>query len=110
MLQNDDTDFTAAYFDHKARMINLALHHRHVYKRWKTVITTMIAKTPGVPRLDKLRVIHIIESDFNLWMGIVCGRKMIYQAESMELLGVEQSGSRSNAATKFCGCSTRLGI
>jgi hypothetical protein len=54
----------------------------------------MIAKTPGVPRLDKLRVIHIIESDFNLWMGIVCGRKMIYQAESMELLGDEQSGSR----------------
>jgi hypothetical protein len=54
----------------------------------------MIAKTPGIPRLDKLRVIHIIESDFNLWMGIVCGRSMIYQAESMDLLGDEQSGSR----------------
>jgi Reverse transcriptase (RNA-dependent DNA polymerase) len=54
----------------------------------------MIAKTPGVPRLDKLRVIHIIESDFNLWMGIVCGRQMIAQAESMELFGDEQSGSR----------------
>jgi hypothetical protein len=32
-LQTDDMDLTAAYFDHKARMINLALRHRHVYKR-----------------------------------------------------------------------------
>jgi hypothetical protein len=93
-LQNDDIDLTAAFFDHKARMINLALDHRHVYTRWQTVITTMIEKIPGVPRLDKLRVIHIIESDFNLWMGIVCGQQMIFQAESMNLLGEEQSGSR----------------
>jgi hypothetical protein len=85
-LQNDDM--------HKARMINLAVQHRHVYTRWTKVITTMIEKVPGVPRLDKLRVIHIIESDFNLWMGIVCGRKMIAHAESMDLLGDEQSGSR----------------
>jgi hypothetical protein len=94
MLQDVDIDLTAAYFDHKARMINLALDHRHVYTHWQTVITTMIEKIPGVPRLDKLRVIHIIESDFNLWMGIVCGQQMIFQAESMNLLGDEQSGSR----------------
>jgi Reverse transcriptase (RNA-dependent DNA polymerase) len=93
-LQDDDIDLTAAYIDHKARMINVALDHCCVYTRWQTVITTMIEKIPGVPCLDKLRVIHIIESDFNLWMGIVCGQQMIFQEESVNLLGDEQSGSR----------------
>lgn len=94
IIRNDETSFTDDFFDHIARMINLAIKHRHVYSRWKTVITTMIEKIPGTPRIDKLRVIHIIESDFNLWMGIVCGRRMIYQAEDMEVFGEEQSGSR----------------
>jgi hypothetical protein len=68
-LQTDDTDFTAAYFDHRARMINQALYHRHVYKRWKTVITTMIAKTPGVPRQDKLRVLPYFHFQYSRHYG-----------------------------------------
>lgn len=59
------------------------------------MINTMIEKIPGVPRLDKLRVIHIIESDVNLWMGIVWGRRLLHNAEAYNLLGDEQSGSRS---------------
>jgi hypothetical protein len=94
IIQTETSSFLDDYFDHKARMINLAIDHRHVYKRWQMVITTMIEKIPGTPRLDKLRVIHIIESDFNLWMGIVWGRRLIHQAEDLELLEDEQSGSR----------------
>jgi hypothetical protein len=43
-IKSEDCDFTNEYFDHKARMINLAMQHCHVYKRWTTVITTMIEK------------------------------------------------------------------
>jgi hypothetical protein len=54
LIKSKTLTFTDDYFEHKARMLNLALEHCHTYQRWQTVITTMIEKLSGTPRLDKL--------------------------------------------------------
>jgi hypothetical protein len=38
---------------------------------WQNSITTMIEKQPGCPRLNKLRVIHLYEADYNLLLKII---------------------------------------
>jgi hypothetical protein len=43
-------------------------------QRWIQVINIMIYKKPGCIELDKLRVIHLFEADFNLMIGILFGR------------------------------------
>jgi hypothetical protein len=42
-------------------------------RRWTKVINVMIHKEPGNYNLEKLRVIHLFEADFNLIVGILFG-------------------------------------
>lgn len=85
---------TERVFKIKEIILGFAIEHGHVLERWRTVINAMIEKIPGKPLLHKLRVTHLIESDFNLMIGILWGRRMVAQAEKMKLLGEEQGGSR----------------
>jgi hypothetical protein len=77
----------------KVAFLNLAIEHCNVYKRWEKIVNATIEKIPGTPQLHKLRVIHLIESDFNLMIGILWGRRLMQQAEANGSLGVEQHGS-----------------
>jgi hypothetical protein len=43
--------------------------------RWKEVTTFMIQKIPNVSKINKLRVIHIYEADYNLMLKIMWARK-----------------------------------
>jgi hypothetical protein len=61
--------------------------------RWKNITTCMIEKTPGVSRLDKLRVIHIFEADYNLILKIMWSRKAIWKIHNNNLLNDGQAGS-----------------
>ena len=51
-------------------MLQIAVKHKHVYKRWNTVVTQMIEKDSDSSKLHRLRVIHLYEFDFNLLLKI----------------------------------------
>ena len=55
---------------------NIALQNGYVFERWKTVTSLMLEKWPGIPRLDKLRVIHLFEADLNILFGIIWNRRL----------------------------------
>jgi exonuclease III len=74
-------------------MTNYALRHGHSYTRWQKVVTTMIEKDPGNPKIHRLRVIHLYECDYNLLLGIKW-RKLVHLAEDLKLLNKGQYGSR----------------
>jgi hypothetical protein len=48
------------------KIMNLAIKHCHTYQRWKTIHNFFLEKIPGRPLINKLRVIHIYEADWNL--------------------------------------------
>lgn len=83
-------------FSLKAKFLNIAIRHGVVYTRWKKIVNAMIEKIPGKPLINKLQVIHLIESDFNLMTGILWGRRVMIQGENLSDLGDEQGGSRKD--------------
>jgi hypothetical protein len=90
------TPFDDRIFQLKSDFINLAISNTIIFDRWKKVVNAMIAKIPGLPYITKLRVIHIIESDLNMTMGILWGRRLMQQGETLSQFGPEQSGARKN--------------
>jgi hypothetical protein len=91
---DEEVSFSDTYFDVKTRLLNIALQHCHIYPRWKRIVNALIEKIPGLPLIGKIRVIHIIESDINLLMGIAWGRKLMWQGEKLQVFGEEQSGGQ----------------
>jgi Reverse transcriptase (RNA-dependent DNA polymerase) len=54
----------------------------------------MIEKIVGNPLIEKLRVIHLFEADYNLLLKIVWARKGVWNAHYNQLLNKGQAGSR----------------
>ena len=61
-------------------LTNLACKFGFAYERWKEVVNCMIHKKIDSFLLDKLRVIHLFEADYNLAIGLIFGRYMIHRA------------------------------
>ena len=76
------------------RLINYALNRGTSYTRWHTIINTILFKDPDNVRLDRTRVIHIYEADYNLALGIKW-RTATQHAEEFNLLNEGQYGSRT---------------
>jgi hypothetical protein len=60
--------------------------------RWIHVVNVMIYKKPGCIELDRLRLIHLFEADFNLIIGILFGRQAMYHQVDNRLLNTSQFG------------------
>jgi hypothetical protein len=92
----DEGKLSTRMFNLTAAYLNVAIEYGIVYERWETVINALIEKIPGVPLIHKLRVIHLIESDFNLLIGILFGRRMMQKGEELGAFGHDQDGCRSD--------------
>jgi hypothetical protein len=53
-----------------AIMLQTAYDNEHVYTRWEYILTCMLGKDKGIPRIHRLRVIHLYECDLNLLLSI----------------------------------------
>jgi hypothetical protein len=62
--------------------------------RWQVSHTSMIQKTPGINCIDKLRAIHIYEADYNLYLKIFWGRKLVHNSNDNDGLNKGPYGSR----------------
>lgn len=51
-------------------LMNYAIKHEYVYKRWRSVVNMMILKEEGNTKINRLRVIHLYEADYNLLLGV----------------------------------------
>jgi hypothetical protein len=75
-------------------LMQLAVTHCHTYKRWQVVHNFLIEKTPGLPLLNKLRVIHIYEADWSLIQRFYVAYKLTSIAAKEETTTPEQAGGR----------------
>ena len=53
----------------------------------------------GTPRLDKLRLIQLLEADLNMVLRIVFGGRLIHRAEDRKTISSLKWGSRPNRSS-----------
>jgi hypothetical protein len=53
------------------KMTTLPLKFGFAPKRWCRSITVMIEKDPGSPRIERLRIIHLFEADYNFVLKLM---------------------------------------
>lgn len=75
-------------------LIISALNTGSSLARWQNCTTAMIEKQPGCSRINKLRVIHLYEADYNIILKIIWARKLVWHAHDNEMLNMGQAGSR----------------
>jgi hypothetical protein len=83
----------------QTHIINIPVSHGFSPLRWQTVTNAMLEKIPGNPLLHKLRVIHILEADYNLTLKAIFGRRLLQNCETHEALGDIQDGFRKGRST-----------
>jgi hypothetical protein len=54
----------------------------------------MIGKIPGCPKVNKLRVIHLYEADYNLLLKIIWARRLVWHAHDGKRINEGLAGSR----------------
>jgi ribonuclease HI len=80
-------------------IINLPLKHGFSPNRWQNVTNALIEKIPNRPYIHKLRVIHLLEADYNLCLKAIFGRKLTWNCEEHGVLGDIQNGFRPGRST-----------
>jgi len=48
------------------QLIYMAVQHCHTFDRWQMIWNLFLEKEIGVPKITKLRALHIVEADYNL--------------------------------------------
>jgi hypothetical protein len=77
-----------------ALMCSLPLKHGFSPSRWGSCLDAILEKTPGQPRLEKLRIIMLYEADFNFVLKLIWGKRLVRNAEYHKVLGTSNHGSR----------------
>jgi hypothetical protein len=80
-------------------IINLPIQNGFSPQRWRTVVNAMLEKITGKPMLHKLRVIHILEADYNLALKLIFGKRLLQNCEKYDTLGNLQDGFRKGRST-----------
>jgi hypothetical protein len=50
----------------------------------------MIAKDPGSSKIERIRVIHLFEVDYNFTLKLLWGKRLVYQGEDNNCFGHQQ--------------------
>ena len=80
-------------------VISLPFLYGFTHERWNRSTHHMLEKIPNYPLLDKLRIIQLVEADFNIYQKIKIGRAFMNHLEDNSLLPNELYGGRKHRST-----------
>ena len=80
-------------------MLNIPIENGFAPERWTHSVTPLLEKDEVKPYLTRLRVIHLFEADYNLFLKLLYGRRLVANAERTDALNDQQHGSRPRRMT-----------
>ena len=88
-------------------MMSLPFQHGFSPSRWRQCLEVMLEKDAGNPLIHRLRIIVLLEADFNIALRIIWMRRLFPAAEKMGFVP-EQWGSRKNRNSTDCATMKML--
>ena len=76
-------------------MLNVVVRTGIAPRRWSNAISVLIEKDVGQPNINRLRVIHLFEADYNFFLKVTWARRLVQRGEDTHQFGDAQQGSRS---------------
>ena len=75
-------------------LMALPFEYGFALNRWSNALGIMLEKIKRIPRIEKLRVIQLMEADLNMMIRIIFGRQLVHRAEGKGSLSSLQWGSQ----------------
>ena len=88
-------------------MMSLPFQHGFVNNRWCRATDVMLEKKSGVWKIHQLRIIELLEADFNTALKLIFAKKMMGNAERSGISN-EQWGGRPNRTALDTACRKLL--
>jgi hypothetical protein len=76
-----------------SQFMNIVVLRGIAIPRWCQATNVMIEKDAGKPCINRLRIIHLFEADFNFFLKLQWGHRLVRHAVSLDLLHDSQHGS-----------------
>jgi len=76
-------------------LMNIAIQNGIALQRWSKSVTVMIEKDQGDPKINRLRIIHLFEADYNLFLKLQWGKRLVRHAEEKQLIHESAWGGRA---------------
>ena len=76
-------------------LTNYAIKWEYSYQQWKSIVNAMILKEPGNVQIHRLRVIHLYDTGYNLYLSVKW-RALMHQVEDNKQLNTGTYGSQAN--------------
>jgi hypothetical protein len=75
------------------QFLNVSIQCGITVPRWSNAVNVLIEKDLGKPRINRLRIIHLFEADFNFFLKLQWGKRLVRRACDLNLLHDGQHGS-----------------
>ena len=76
----------------KCKLVNLAIRSKQPLSQWIKEVSVMLEKSAGNVHVQKLRVILLIEVDFNAMHKIIFNNRLIWNIEAVNTIPIEVIG------------------
>jgi hypothetical protein len=87
IIQDDDLLYCLTKF------LDIIVQRGISISRWKNAINVMLEKDYGRPRINRLRIIHLFEADFNFFLKLLWGHRLVKRAHDFKMINTGQYGS-----------------
>ena len=75
------------------QFLNITTQRGIAVPRWCNATNVLIEKDVGRPKINRLRIIHLFEADFNFFLKLQWGHRLVRRGLSLSLLHDGQHGS-----------------
>lgn len=82
-----------------SKFLDIAVSRGISITRWQRAVNVMIEKDHGDPKINRLRIIHLFEADYNLFLKLMWGSRLVQRAVQLNLLNAGKHGSTPGKTT-----------
>ena len=68
------------------KFLNIAISSGISIPCWRNAVNILIEKDTGQPKINRLRIIHLFEADFNFYLKLQWGHRLVRRALSLNLV------------------------